>query len=567
MPIPIDRARAVLLGAAIGDALGWPFELPRRVAGEPVRRGGFFAWRRVVGARRWRFEEQLRAGSYSDDTQLVLATGRSLLRGDSWFRHLVEAELPTWTLYERGGGRQTKAAARSWAGGHAPWLAKRDEARRYFDGGGNGGAMRIAPHGIVGGEGWLQRVVADTAATHGHGRALVGATLHAWIIHACARNEASSEDLIRQALDAGETWGDPSLLDVLPDSWVQAHQDDPTAGWRLAVDETVELLKRAGTWRERGAVVADGEVLDDLGALGPSKGAGHVSAVSAAYIASRYGAQPMVGVESLARLTGADTDTLASMAASQLGAIVGSEPFAGLIEEVQDRDAIDGLASMLKAVVVGGTTTVEELHPAPKRELEKLKDVLWELPIGSSVRFPDGRSGELFDRRTYDSAESAEIVGHYMRFEDGQGVAVVTRRTRRGRPERPIDTKGPEPLTPAISPKPRIPSVGIRVALAIAGWEPLIELLTRCGVVVDLDKEGAVHIGDRVVLEPRGLEPQVQFGLDSTLVTVTIEVEDLGLVAEAAHDLGLELRDSPQGQILESLHPLNIAFAKVEGPD
>jgi hypothetical protein len=82
----------------------------------------------------------------------------------------------------------------------------------------------------------------------------------------------------------------------------------------------------------------------------------------------------MAAVESLARLAGADTDTLASMAASQLGAIVGPEPFGGLIEEVQDHHAIDGLASLLAEVVVGTTTAVEERKRAPKRDLERLKD-------------------------------------------------------------------------------------------------------------------------------------------------------------------------------------------------
>ncbi|WP_434785872.1 ADP-ribosylglycohydrolase family protein [Bacillus velezensis] len=87
-------------------------------------------------------------GSYSDDTQLLFATARSL-ENKNWFSHFVKIELPTWLLYERGGGGATKRAADLWSNGHPPLEArktKKDDIKCYFEAGGNGVTMRILPH-------------------------------------------------------------------------------------------------------------------------------------------------------------------------------------------------------------------------------------------------------------------------------------------------------------------------------------------------------------------------------------------------------------------------------------
>ena len=73
-----QRAEAAMLAAAVGDALGWPQEnRASRVGG---RRGvepelEFSEWRRREGGSYAPHEETIAAGTYSDDTQLILATG------------------------------------------------------------------------------------------------------------------------------------------------------------------------------------------------------------------------------------------------------------------------------------------------------------------------------------------------------------------------------------------------------------------------------------------------------------------------------------------------------------
>lgn len=106
--LPLARAEGALLALAAGDALGWPQEMPRSSRGNPASKGPhveFEGWTRRSGGRFRPFEESIRPGEYSDDTQLTLAVARSRTNhGSAWWKALTKVELPLWTLYERGGG-------------------------------------------------------------------------------------------------------------------------------------------------------------------------------------------------------------------------------------------------------------------------------------------------------------------------------------------------------------------------------------------------------------------------------------------------------------------------------
>src|SRR2546430_2001120 len=82
----VDRARGAFVGAALGDAAGWPQEPAARRLGRKESFTGRLLkpWKRRRGTQfRW-FEEPIEPGSYSDDTQLILAVARSLRRGGQW---------------------------------------------------------------------------------------------------------------------------------------------------------------------------------------------------------------------------------------------------------------------------------------------------------------------------------------------------------------------------------------------------------------------------------------------------------------------------------------------------
>src|ERR1700719_2758265 len=151
-----EKALGAFLGAAVGDALGWPNEMPaRRVRNKNIEAEnpatGFEIWHRRSGGRFMPHEEIIRAGEYSDDTQLLLCSARSLLHGSVWLNHLVFKELPAWRVYQRGGGGATNRAVDIWMRGQPPWSLRDDlKVKAYFDAGGNGVAMRIMPHAVLG---------------------------------------------------------------------------------------------------------------------------------------------------------------------------------------------------------------------------------------------------------------------------------------------------------------------------------------------------------------------------------------------------------------------------------
>jgi ADP-ribosylglycohydrolase len=137
--------------AAAGDALGFITELTDvkglkwRARISTVRTT--IPWRRSIGGKFGTVVE-LPAGAYSDDTQLRLATSRSI-RSDGEFdvETFAKVELPVWLCYALGGGHSTKAAARAVGHPDVNWYSNffEDKAVTYMGSGGNGAAMRIQP--------------------------------------------------------------------------------------------------------------------------------------------------------------------------------------------------------------------------------------------------------------------------------------------------------------------------------------------------------------------------------------------------------------------------------------
>ena len=310
--VPLAKAEGAFLALAAGDALGWPQEMPRNILGNRGNAGThveFEEWRRRGGGRFHPFEEVIHSGEYSDDTQLTLAVARSRIHhGPAWWKAFTRIELPLWTLYERGGGGATKRAANAWAGGSPPWKSsKRDNVRRYFEAGGNGVAMRVLPHALfLAGQDdpttLMHDVVLDGTATHGHPRALVGATAYAYAAWSLARLSDTLRfgELLDTLLDESSAWGGFPTSTRDRSSWFES-ADDTTAMrygriWDQAAREMRELLEKARKGLQAGALADDHSVLKDLGCFGRAKGAGTSSAAGAAYLAARHAAQPVQGI-------------------------------------------------------------------------------------------------------------------------------------------------------------------------------------------------------------------------------------------------------------------------------
>lgn len=146
MPAPqADRIRGALLGAALGDALGAPYEFQSRPEVDTTRfHVGHFG---------------TAPGEPTDDTTLMFFLAQSIAAHDDVdsIHAAYAAKLVRW--WESGPpdiGGQTLRAARAWKAGHAPTPDNNAQ--------GNGSLMAIAPWALVAASGTT--VDAFTNLTH-----------------------------------------------------------------------------------------------------------------------------------------------------------------------------------------------------------------------------------------------------------------------------------------------------------------------------------------------------------------------------------------------------------------
>jgi ADP-ribosylglycohydrolase len=428
-------ARGIFLGAAVGDALGWPQEARGGLVGGQTERERatprpeFRGWTRYAGHYSNRYRDPVRPGEYSDDTQLLLATARSCLAGERWWERLTAVELPAWPLYQRGGGGAVLTAAASWADGRPPWRGDgpaRTQAveKRYRGAGANGVAMRIAPHVL-----WadnpddlIRRVVRDGITTHGHPRALVGALVYAFaLFHAASQRGTHGFGDSVEAAAVGLIDVD-RVLPALPPDWGIPHDLEVFAvTWQETNKEVSQLLALVADSLHRGAMSNPETTLERLGCADPKiNGAGTVCAAAALYLASRFAARPLDGLLSAAFLRKADTDTLASLTAALLGALHGTRWLGNLAVNVQDADYITGLAERTAAHVT-------DPPPWPTRRPRSLRRTLANaLPHRRDTHgeFPDGRQYRLDD---IVALHDGRVLRARLRLDDGQTVLVDLR--------------------------------------------------------------------------------------------------------------------------------------------
>jgi poly(ADP-ribose) glycohydrolase ARH3 len=297
-----DRWRGTLLGTALGDAVGAPFEGRRRVDPDEVE-----TWLAA--------DDQL---VWTDDTAMTIGLARSLeaCDGEVEAQHLGDTfaeafRAEPWRGYGAGPPRIFAAAARG-----TPYL---DAASALFDGRGsfgNGAAMRAAPAAVVGGAD-LGRVAAVARAqarvTHAHPLGQDGAALLALAVATVATGDGA----------------------------------DPAAGIAGALDhlETPDLREAARTALALGPSATPATIAGRLG-----NGIAALEAVPAALAAFLGAPDDPRTVLVRAVTVGGDTDTIAAMAGALVGARVGARGLpAALLERLEARDELVDLADTLSA--------------------------------------------------------------------------------------------------------------------------------------------------------------------------------------------------------------------------
>ena len=211
MPHSTDIFRGILLGTAVGDALGLPLEgVSRRRVARLTRN-------------RWRHRLIFGRGMISDDTEHTLFVAQALLAHPTsveGFTHRLAWALRGWLLSLPAGiGWATlKAIFRLWIGmppeRSGVWSA------------GNGPAMRIAPIGAFFAHDAAMRKAYTTAATrmtHTDPKALAGAgavaELIAWMVRRAPQIRPSAGEFIqilRSAAPENDSW--LSIVDSVADA-------------------------------------------------------------------------------------------------------------------------------------------------------------------------------------------------------------------------------------------------------------------------------------------------------------------------------------------------------------
>jgi poly(ADP-ribose) glycohydrolase ARH3 len=221
-----EAALGALLGTFVGDALGMPYE------GQPGHR---------VPERLEMCDGRAPAGSYTDDTQMMIALAESLLRSGEVDEDDLAAAFREHYEPARGYGSGTRSVIASWDEG----VPVSEAARRTFEGQGstgNGAAMRVAPIGVRFADDEARVIAAarrSALVTHAHPEGADGAIVQAAAVAAAI----AGRDPLAAALAAASTAAIQRRLDEL--AGVAPPDLDPRAlggpDWAVAYSATASV--------------------------------------------------------------------------------------------------------------------------------------------------------------------------------------------------------------------------------------------------------------------------------------------------------------------------------------
>ena len=299
-----DRYLGTMLGLALGDALGAPYE------GGPVER---LTWR-LMGRTR---QGQMR---WTDDTRMSLDVAESILACSGLDTDDLARQFAASYHWSRGYGPNAARTLKRIARG-TPW----QQANRldYREGSfGNGAAMRAPVIGL-----FMAREpdLIDTAArqsaeiTHAHPLGMAGAVMIARATVA-ALGESGPEDLLR------------------------------TAAENCTEDAFQERFQIAYGWLGTRQAVPGREVARRLG----NGIAATQSCVTAVYVAARFQQSPFEEMLDFIRQMRGDVDTISSMAGALWGASRGAEALpVQKLARLEQAEEIKATATRLFELVAG----------------------------------------------------------------------------------------------------------------------------------------------------------------------------------------------------------------------
>ncbi|MCX7545351.1 ADP-ribosylglycohydrolase family protein [Marinicella gelatinilytica] len=387
--------------ASIGDALGWMTEFQK--SKESLKRtfgvdyiDTFHDWKKNVGGRFHGYVDGLKAGSYSDDTQLLLSVARSVKDDGSVDQYyFAKSELPDWLLYSRGAGRTIKNAARKIQRKSASWNSNFFTFKvgkttvDYRESGANGAAMRVLPIALANfsdSKKIQEEIFCNSIITHGHPRAILGAMLYGYSINTILKIKPDDFSHNVFLTELGENIHQKFSVnfvsnDKLRDWEKQWNKNVKTPFkdlFKSILDETQEYLRTIYKGLINNA--SDFDVLTRLGCYeNETKGSGTSTVLAGIYFTCKYSSQPLKGIEQAVNSIGTDTDSIAAFAGGLIGALHGESVIPLKWYKVQDSDYIDHMAIRLLNISQNRATKDRLFQKEESKNISKVNSDIFEI--------------------------------------------------------------------------------------------------------------------------------------------------------------------------------------------
>jgi ADP-ribosylglycohydrolase len=369
---PETKYKGCIKLSAIGDALGWitEFEKNKETIKEKFgteRIENFYTWKKNVGGRFYGYIDVIKPGSYSDDTQLLLAVARSIKKnGDVDHNYFAKIELPNWLDYARGGGRTVKTAANKITRKSTKWFNNfynfkvNGQNYDYKESGANGAAMRILPIALANlgnTEKIKEEIFSNSIITHGHPRAILGAMLYGYAINQMITLRPDNfnwENYITQiGLDFPQKF-DLSFIkknEIL--EWLKEWNKSSDKKFEIIYAETITETQNQLRLIYQ-SIKLNLPLYDTLKKIGcfdlATKGSGISTVIAGIYLSTKFHDEPLKAIIESVNALGSDTDSIAAFTGGLVGALHGQ----GIIPEkwkaVQDIEYLDKMAIRLLAI-------------------------------------------------------------------------------------------------------------------------------------------------------------------------------------------------------------------------
>jgi ADP-ribosylglycohydrolase len=408
---PETKYKGSIKLSAIGDALGWITEFEKSQQSLKEKFGterieNFYTWKKTVGGRFYGFIDTIKAGSYSDDTQLLLAVARSIKKdGNLDHNYFAKIELANWLDYARGGGRTVKTAADKISRKATKWFNNfynfkvNGENYDYKQSGANGAAMRVLPIALANlgnTQKIKEEIFCNSIITHGHPRAILGAMLYGYAVNQIIvyrPEDFNWGNYITQiGLDFPKKF-ELSFINKMEirewlNEWNKSSNKTFESVYAETITETQNQLRIVYQSIKQNTPVQ--ETLKKIGCFDPAtKGSGIATVVAGIFLAAKFHDKPLEAVIQSVNALGSDTDSIAAFTGGLVGALHGHSIIPDRWKTVQDIEYLDKVAERLLAI--SEDSLEETLQPAstnlkllnsPKKDDFNLDEQIEFIPLG-----------------------------------------------------------------------------------------------------------------------------------------------------------------------------------------